>query len=156
MKNITTALSGVKFFNSASSVETRFHKNVSFLKQDIEESESKISDVLKFGKMIKKNKISIYCIFIIIFNKCKLSIYYYIKKKVNENSIHYNTNIKMRSFKGIFLTTQQFIEFSDSEPFEIVDSCVEEIISCPEIMNGSYTVFAITQIVAKNYLFAHG
>ena len=55
--------------------------------------------------------------------------------KVKENSFYYVTNLKIGNFNGICLITQRFTEFSESEPFEIVDSCVEEIICCPEIMN---------------------
>ena len=55
--------------------------------------------------------------------------------KVEENSFYYVANLKIGNFNGICLITQRFTEFSESEPFEIVDSCVEEIICCPEIMN---------------------
>ena len=63
--------------------------------------------------------------------------------KVKENSFYYVTNLKICNFNGISLTTQQFTKFSESEPFEIVDSCVEEIICCPEMMNGSVNVYHI-------------
>ena len=47
LRNIATAPSGMKFFNHASSVENTFSHECQFSKQDIKESESKISDVLK-------------------------------------------------------------------------------------------------------------
>ena len=63
--------------------------------------------------------------------------------KVEENSFYYVANLKIGNFNGICLITQRFTEFSESEPFEIIDSCVEEIICCPEIMNGSVNVYHI-------------
>ena len=63
--------------------------------------------------------------------------------KIKENSFYYVTNLKIGNFTGICLITQRFTEFSESEPFEIIDSCVEEIICCPEIMNGSVNVYHI-------------
>ena len=49
--------------------------------------------------------------------------------------------MKMRNFNGIPLNgiplpTERFIEFSESEPFEIVDSFVDQIICCLESING--------------------
>ena len=63
--------------------------------------------------------------------------------KIKENTFYYVTNLKIGNFNGICLITQRFTEFSESEPFEIMDSCVEEIICCPEIINGSVNVYHI-------------
>ena len=78
--------------------------------------------------------------------------------KFKEISFYYITNLKKRNFNVTSLATQQFTEFSESEPFEIVDSCNDKIVCCPEIINESviYTTFAIIQILAKNYLFLQG
>ena len=169
LRNIATAPSGMKFFNHASSIENTFSHECQFSKQDIKESESKISDVLKCkdgvfnirGKLILQSDIRLPsscsqsvrdAIVIDVTGSISISMWEEHFSKVKENSLCYVTNLKIRNFNGISLTTQQFTKFSESEPFEIVDSCVEEIICCPEMMNGS----VIIQIVAKNYLSLQG
>ena len=78
--------------------------------------------------------------------------------KFKEISFYYITNLKKRNFNVTSLATQQFTEFSESEPFEIVDSCNEKIVYCPEIINESviYTTFAIIQILAKTICSSMG
>ena len=51
--------------------------------------------------------------------------------------------MKMLNFNDISLTTQCFAKFSETESFEMVDSCVEEIICCPEIINNTANVYQI-------------
>ena len=63
--------------------------------------------------------------------------------KVKKNSVYYITNMKMLNFNGISVTTQWIAKLSESEPFELVDSCVEEIICCPEIINKTVNAYQI-------------
>ena len=150
----------MKFFNRASSVENTFSHECQLLKQDIKESASKISDVLKCkggvfnirGKLIWHSDIrspsscsqSVRdAIIINATGSVSISIWEEHFTKVKEDSFYYVTNLKIRDFSGICFTNQQFTEFSESKPFEIVDSCVEVIICCPEIMNGSVNAYHI-------------
>ena len=150
----------MKFFNRASNVENTFSYECQFSKQDIKESESKISDVLKCkdgvfniqGKLIWQSDIRSPsscsqsvpdAIIVDATGSISVSIWEEHYTKVKENSFYYVKNLKIRNFNGICLTTQRFTEFSESEAFEIVDSSVEEIICCPEIMNGSVNVYHI-------------
>ena len=72
--------------------------------------------------------------------------------KVKENNFYYVTNMKKRNFNGICLTTQRFTEFSESEPFEIVNCCVEGNYILSWNHNGSVNVYQIcNNPVAKNY-----
>ena len=121
----------MKFFNRASNVENTFSYECQFSKQDIKESESKISDVLKCkdgvfniqGKLIWQSDIRSPsscsqsvpdAIIVDATDSISVSIWEEHYTKVKENSFYYVKNLKIRNFNGICLTTQRFTEFSES------------------------------------------
>ena len=146
--------SGIKLFNRASSVETRFHKSFSF------QSKSKTSNILKCKdgvfnirrKLILKSDVrspslysqSVWDTMIIDTTVLiMISIWEEHLTKIKENSVYYIRNMKMLNFNGISFTTQWFAKFSETESFEMVDFCVKEIICCPEIINNTANVYQI-------------
>ena len=140
--------------------ETRFHMRDSFQSTISRSLSQKKSDVLKYkdevfnirGKLIWQSDIrspsscsqSVWDAMIIDATASNtISMWEEHFTKVKENSFDYITNMKKRNFNGISLNTQRVTEFSESEPFEMMDSCVEVTICCLEIMDGSVNVYHI-------------
>lgn len=148
------------FFIVCQSLKTHFHMGASFQSKISRCLSQKIPDVLKckggvfiiWGKLIWQSDIrspsscshSVWdAITIDATASNAVSIWEEHFPKVKENRFYYITNMEIRNFNGICLTTERVTKLSELEPFEIMDTCVKEISCSPENMNGLVNMYHI-------------